>query len=55
MQVTRVSIVKGHCTRQTVGGGEVLWRPRLGMWPLTKTGDPGRDSNQKEFFGRNSE
>ena len=44
--------VKGHCT-QTVAGVKGLWRPRYGMWPLSKKAKPGSSSNRKGFFGRN--
>lgn len=41
--------------RQTAAGVKGLWRPRLGMWPLTKKTKPGRSRRRKEFFGRTSE
>ena len=41
--------------QQTVADVKGLWRPRLGMWPLTKKAKPGSSSNRKRFFGRNHE
>lgn len=41
--------------RQAAAGVKVLWRPRLGMQPLTKKAKPGRSGKRKGLFGRNSE